>query len=272
MIVTMLPVFTIPASAAGSLSVSDSNIGLSWTDASNSKGAANWTASGTNITGTATGYKGSIISLVTYSVTTKLTIKNNYADARTLSFSYSLSGGGSVSGISTNPYSGELAAGASMTITLTSPKGTNTNTLTITNIQLIGNSNVTATFMPAENGSYTVDGTAVTGEVSYEKEPAASSYALVATPASGYSFFGWYNTVTGTYMSYDASTTLSVANNATIKPVFVSGSPAHFGVGANRYYNLSDAIVAAQSGSDKKIVVLKDGTVTGSHTIPSGIT
>ena len=188
MMATMLPVFSLSAAAAGTLSVSDANIGLSWTDASNSSGKAGWSASGDTITGTATGYKW--LSFLSQSVTTKLTIKNNYADTRTLSFSYSLSGGGSVSGISGGSHNAELAAGGTLVITLTSPSGTSTNTLTITGIKLIGNSNVTATFLPVEGGSYTVDGVSITAETSYEKAPTESSYALKATPASGYAFFG----------------------------------------------------------------------------------
>lgn len=270
MFVTMLPIYSLTISAAGTLTVSDANIGLSWSDASNSSGKATWTASGTTITGTATGYK--TLGIIGRTITTKLTIKNNYAEARTLSFSYTLSGGGSVSGISGNAYSGELAAGGTLVITLTSPSGTSTNTLTITNIKLIGNSNVTATFAAPENGSYTVDGTAITAEVSYTKAPTESSYAVTATPASGYSFYGWYNETSGTYTSYDANTNLSVGSDATIKPVFVSGNPAHFSVGGQRFYDLSEAVAAAQAGTDKKIVVIKDGTVTGTHTIPSGIT
>ena len=270
MFMTMIPVFSISVSAAGTLTVSDANIGLSWTDASNSSGSASWTASGDTITGTATGYK--VISIISRTVTTTLTIKNNYADTRTLSFSYTLSGGGSVSGISGNAYSGELAAGGTLVITLTSPSGASTNTLTITGIKLIGNSNVTTTFAAPENGSYTVDGTAITAETSYTKAPDASNYAMTATANSGYTFYGWYNETSGTYMSYDVNTTLSVGSDATIKPVFVAGNPAHFSVGGQRFYDLSEAVAAAQAGSDKKIVVIKDGTVTGSHTIPSGIT
>ena len=270
MIVTMLPIFSITASAAGTLTVSDPGIGLSWTDASSSSGSAGWSASGTTITGTATGYK--MLSILSRSITTKLTITNNYSDARTLSFNYSLANGGSVSGISGNAYSGELAAGGSLTITLTSPSGASTCTLTITDIKLVGSGNVTATFLPGENGSYTVDGAAISAETSYTKAGEESSYTVKATANSGYNFFGWYNTVTGSYLSYDASVTLPVGSDATIKPVFVSGNPAHFSVGGVRYYDLTDAVNAAQAGSDKKIVVVKDGTVTGSHTIPSGIT
>ncbi|MBQ6849227.1 MAG: hypothetical protein IJN76_04130 [Clostridia bacterium] len=270
MMATMLPLISLTASAAGTLTVSDPGIGLSWTDASNGSGQATWTASGTTITGTATGYK--TLGIISRTVTTKLTIQNNYADARTLSFSYTLSGGGSVSGISGNAYSGELAASGTLVITLTSPSGTSTNTLTITDIKLVGSGNVTATFAAPENGSYKVDGTAITAETSYTKDAADSSYTLAATANSGYAFYGWYNETAGTYVSYDASVTLTVGSNATIKPVFVAGDPAHFAVGGQRFYDLSEAVAAAQAGSDKKIVVIKDGTVTGTHTIPSGIT
>lgn len=270
MMVTMLPMFAMTATAAGTLSVSDPGIGLSWTDASNSSGSASWSASGTTITGTATGYK--MLSILSRTITTKLTITNNYADARTLSFNYSLANGGSVSGISGNAYSGELAAGGSLTITLTSPSGASTCTLTITDIKLVGSGNVTATFLPGENGSYTVDGAAISAETAYTKAAEESTYTVAATANSGYAFFGWYNTVTGSYLSYDATATLPVGSDATIKPVFVSGNPAHFSVGGKRYYDLTEAVNAAQAGSDKTIVVAKDGTVTGTHTIPSGIT
>ena len=270
MMATMLPLISLTASAAGTLTVSDTGIGLSWTDASSSSGKATWTASGTTITGTATGYK--TLGILSRTVTTKLTIQNNYADARTLSFSYTLSGGGSVSGISGNAYSGELAAGGTLVITLTSPSGTSTNTLTITDIKLVGSGNVTTTFAAPENGSYKVDGTAITAETSYTKAAAESSYTLAATANSGYAFYGWYNETAGAYVSYDASVTLPVGSNATIKPVFVAGDPAHFAVGGQRFYDLSEAVAAAQAGTDKKIVVIKDGTVTGTHTIPSGIT
>lgn len=271
MMVMMLPVFSLTAAAAGSLTVSDANIGLTWTDASDSSGKASWSASGDTITGTATGYS-QWLGFSKKSITTKLTIKNNYTDTRTLSFSYTLSGGGSVSGISGGSHNADLAAGGTLVITLTSPSGDSTNTLTITGIKLIGNSNVTATFSPVEGGSYTVDGATITAETSYEKAPTESSYALKATPASGYSFFGWYNETTASYMDYNASATLSVGSNSTIKPVFVAGNPAHFTVGGKLFYDLSDAVAAAQAGTDKKIVVAKDGTVTGTHTIPSGIT
>ncbi len=269
LIATMIPLFPMTVSAAGTLTVSDTGIGLTWTDASNSSGKATWTASGTTITGTATGYK--VLSFISRTVTTTLTIKNNYADARTLSFSYTLSGGGSVSGISGNAYSGDLAAGGTLVITLTSPGGTSTNTLTITDIKLVGSGNVTATFAAPANGSYTVDGTAVTNEVSYTKASADSSYALVATANSGYTFFGWYNETAGAYVSYDASCTLTVGSDATVKPVFIPSNSALFGVGDTKFFNLTEACTVA-AGSTKKVVVLNNGTVTGTHTIPAGVT
>jgi len=270
LIATMIPLFPMTVSAAGSLTVSDTGIGLTWTDASNSSGSATWSASGTTITGTATGYS-QFFGISKKSITTKLTIQNNYADARTLSFNYTLSGGGSVSGISGNAYSGELAAGGTLVITLTSPSGTSTNTLTITDIKLVGSGNVTATFAAPANGSYTVDGTAVTNEVSYTKASADSSYTLTATANSGYTFFGWYNETAGVYVSYNASCTLTVGSDATVKPVFIPSNSALFGVGDTKFFDLTEACTVA-AASTKKVVVLNNGTVTGTHTIPAGVT
>ena len=270
MMATMLPLISLTALADGTLTVSDPGIGLSWTGPSNSKGKASWSAGGTTITGTATGYLS--MGIIGRTITTKLTIKNNYSDTRKLSFNYTLADGGSVSGISGNAYSGDLPAGGTLDITLTSPSGTSANTLTITNLQLIGNSNITTTFQPGENGSYTVNGTTVTTEVSYEKAPTESVYTVAATPDSGYSLYGWYNVTTDTYLSYDDTATLPLGSNCTIKPVFVSGNSAHYTVGTQRFTDFDEAIAAAQAGSTKTVVVAKDGVLTGSHTIPSGIT
>ncbi|WP_418738374.1 InlB B-repeat-containing protein [Dysosmobacter sp.] len=48
--------------------------------------------------------------------------------------------------------------------------------------------------------------------------------------------------------------------------------PATFSVGSQTYSDLNDAITAAQSGTDKTIVVATDGSLSGSYTIPAGVT
>lgn len=51
-----------------------------------------------------------------------------------------------------------------------------------------------------------------------------------------------------------------------------TSTPATFRVGDQTYTDLGDAIAAAQSGADKTIVVATDGALTGSYTIPAGVT
>ena len=51
-----------------------------------------------------------------------------------------------------------------------------------------------------------------------------------------------------------------------------TSTPATFRVGGQTYTDLGDAIAAAQSGADKTIVVATDGALTGSYTIPAGVT
>ncbi len=272
MVVTMFPVFELEASAAGTLTVSDANIGLSWTDASNSKGKATWIASGNNVTGTATGYTQYVINKK--SITTKLTITNNHSEERTLAFSYDLTNGGSVSGTisgTSGNYSGVLAAGGSTTITLTSPSGSSTNTLSLTNIQLIKSGLFTTTFSAPQNGSYTVDGTAVGATGDKREKDSSQKYSLVATPASGYVFFGWYKEDVG-YISYNSSEEVLVGADTTIYPVFISNTVALFGVGGSKFYDLTEACNYATSASTKTVVLLNNGTVSGSHTIPKGVT
>ncbi|MBE6985140.1 MAG: hypothetical protein E7434_05980, partial [Ruminococcaceae bacterium] len=265
----------IPAvSAAGTLTASDANIGLSWTDASSSSGSASWSISSDDtITGTAKGYK--VMSILSRTVTTTLTITNNYTDARTLSFSYTLSGGGSVAisvgSMADGKYSNEIAAGSTAVITLTSPSGTSTNTLTISGIQLIGSSEVTSTFNPATNGSYTVNGTAITEATSFS-QAANIAYTLAATPASGYVFFGWWSESQSKYVSYEQSASLTFAADPQLTAKFIANTVALFSVGNEKFDDLTAACTYASSAATKTIVLLNNGVVSGSHTIPAGVT
>ena len=267
MVLTLMPVFTFTVTAAAAtLSVTDANIGLSYNTAS----YASWSASGNNITGTAKG-SGTIF---TSTNSTELTITNNHPEARTLSFSYALSNGGSVSGIiseTSGSYSAELAAGASVKIKLTSPKGSrNTNTLDIKNIQLVKSGLVSSTFYAAENGSYTVDGVAITQQTVLEKD-ATIPYSLVATPNNGFVLAGWKNTSTNEYISFESSVSLSFAENPYLKPIFVADTTAMFMVGSTTYPDLTIACNVALS-STKKVILANNGILNGTHTIPAGVT
>ena len=274
MLLSLFPGITPTAYAAGTLNTIP-GLTASWTRDSNSKGSATWSATGTSITGTATGYKQSILNKT---ITTTLTLTNSSGSEATLSFAYTLEGGGSVSGIPGDRYSGVLADGESLTITLKSPSGPSTNTLSITGLSLISTSagDVTTTFKPAVGGSYTVaEGTGTAEEITAETAKtgaAGTEYTVTATAATGYMFFGWYNETTGEAVSYDTPYTFKASADMTLVPKFISSTTAVFGVGAAKFDDLTEAGAYAAAGSVKTIVLLNDGTVSGSHTIPAGTT
>lgn len=275
MLLSLFPSITPKAYAENTLNTI-SGLKATWTDASNPSGSASWSASGTSITGTAKGYTQG--SFFTRTIETKLTLTNSSGSEARLSFEYTLTGGGSVSGISGGSYSGVLANGKSLTITLTSPKGASTNTLSITGLSLISTSagDVTTTFKPAVGGNYTVaEGTGTAEEITAETAKtgaAGTEYTVTATAASGYMFFGWYNETTGEAVSYDTQYTFKASADMTLVPKFISSTTAVFGVGAAKFDDLTKAGTYAASGSIKTIVLLNDGTVSGSHTIPAGTT
>ena len=279
MVLGMLP--TMAANhvhAATSLTTSVTGLTASWEyNSTNQNGS--YVASKNTITGTATGGK-------LNTTTTVLTMTNDLGEEATLKFSWELSGyydgviidsyptlSGAISASSptSGSYEGILANGAAITITFKSPKNA-TSTLAITNISLISTTaaDPTITFKPGANGTYTVDGTAVTAETAMTVA-AGTELALVAAPASGYQFYGWQK-VDGTYLSQDASFTLTAGEDLTVTPVFISSSVALFGVGTAKYDDLTEAGKAAAAGTTKTIILLNNGTVSGSHTIPAGTT
>ena len=276
MVIGLIPAVAthVHAATIGGSGLTDTTIGLSATDPTpnwkGDKGTVTWTANGTDLSCVATG-NGGIFKVAADST---LTITNN-GESGKLAFDWTLTGDGSVSGIITatsGSYSADLANGASTSLTVKSTSGNYTCTLTISNLRIIRDTGaITSKFLPGENGSYTVDGTAITEATELSKS-ATESYAMVATPASGYQFFGWYNETTGKYFSYSATTEINLDTASTIKPVFVSNSTAIFGVGVDKFADLNEANTAASSGG-KLIVLLNNGTLAaGDYTISSGNT
>lgn len=166
----------------------------------------------------------------------------------------------------------ELTDSDPYTITIVSQlggRGFNPATLTITNISLSTGADVTATFEPAENGSYSVDGEKIT--VSTPKTAASGAeYTVSATAAEGYRFFGWYDG--SNYVSYQADAVITVNQDCSIAPVFIKDDIAVFGVGEVRFQSLSEADTYAKNGAVKTIVLMNDGILTGEHTISAGNT
>ena len=272
MVLALVPVITVPAHAATSGTVTglaDENIGLSFSgDADNA-----WGASGTTITGTVVSVGGTC-SDTSYNST--LTIKNNKDTKATLSFNYAIeqnSGTIKVDGTAVtagNSFSKELAAGETITVYIKSGSTTATK-ITMTNVALVSDVTATTTFVPAENGTYTVDGKTVTEEYS-NTQSSMTAYQVVATPADGYQFLGWYNLTTGKCIATAASTALNVESNCTITAKFASKTVALFETGGQRFADLNKAVAYAQANGQSKITLATDGSISGTYTIPTGIT
>ena len=185
MVMALLPNVTMTAFAATSGTVTglaDENIGLSFTgDADDA-----WSANGMSIIGAATSTGG--CNGKDYKST--LTITNKKSTTATLSFDYSIEqnkgkiqvdGKGVSSGAS---FTKELAANESVKVYIESGSSDAATKITLTNVVLVSDVNATATFVPAENGTYTVDGKLITEEYS-NTQSSMTAYQVVATPADG---------------------------------------------------------------------------------------
>ena len=272
-ILTMLPAMTLPALAATNGTVTglaDENIGLSFTG--NADDA--WSANGTSITGAATS-TGGTCSDTSYEST--LTITNKRTAPATLSFVYSIEqnsgtikvNGGAVT--ATGSFTKELAAGGTVTVYIKSGSTSDATKITMTNVALVSDVTATTTFVPAENGTYTVDGKLITENHS-NKQSSMTAYQVVATPADGYQFMGWYDVSNEKYISTSAKAALNVESDCTITAKFASKAAALFETGGQPFDDLKKAVVYAQTNHQSKITLAADGSISGTYTIPAGIT
>ena len=273
MVLALVPVVTVPAHAATSGTVTglaDENIGLSFTG--NADDA--WSANGTSIIGAATS-EGGTCSNTSYNST--LTITNKKSTTATLSFDYTIeqnSGTIQVDGTAVTAggkFSKELAPNASIKVYIKSGSTSAATKITLSNVVLVSDVNATATFVPAENGTYTVDGKLITEEYS-NTQSSMTAYQVVATPADGYQFMGWYDVSNEKYISTSAKAALNIENDCTITARFASKTAALFETGGQRFDDLGDAVSYAQANSQSKITLATDGSISGSYTIPAGIT
>ena len=273
MVMALLPNVTMTAFAATSGTVTglaDENIGLSFTgDADDA-----WSTNGTSITGAATSTGGTCSDT---SHKSTLTITNKKSTTATLSFDYSIeqnSGKIQVDGTAVSSgasFTKELAANESVKVYIESGSTSAATKITLTNVVLVSDVNATATFVPAENGTYTVDGKLITEEYS-NTQSSMTAYQVVATPAAGYQFMGWYDVSNEKYISTSAKAALNIENDCTITARFASKTAALFETGGQRFDDLGDAVSYAQANSQSKITLATDGSISGTYTIPAGIT
>ena len=273
MVMALLPNVTMTAFAATSGTVTgltDENIGLSFEgDADDA-----WSANGTSIIGAATS-TGGTCSDTQHSST--LTITNKKSTTATLSFDYTIeqnSGTIQVDGTvvsSGASFTKELAANESVKVYIKSGSTSAATKITLTNVVLVSDVNATATFVPAENGTYTVDGKLITEEYS-NTQSSMTAYQVVATPADGYQFMGWYDVSNEKYISTSAKAALNIENDCTITARFASKTAALFETGGQRFADLNEAVVYAQANGQSKITLATNGSISGTYTIPTGIT
>ena len=272
-ILTMLPAMTLPALAANSGDVTgltDENIGLSF----NGDDEASWSANGTSITGAVTSTAGTCSDT---SHNSTLTITNKKSTTATLSFDYSIEqNSGTIQVDGTKVSSGasftkELAANERVKVSIESGSTSAATKITLTNVVLVSDVNATATFVPAENGTYRVDGKLITEEYR-NTQSSMTAYQVVATQDKEYQFLGWYNLTTGKCIATAASTALNIESDCTITAKFASKAAALFETGGQPFDDLNEAVSYAQANGQSRITLATDGSIGGSYTIPAGIT
>lgn len=275
-ILTMLPAMTLPALAATSGTVSgltDSNIGLSFSgDADDAWNVKN----GTTIIGSAQSASG--CSTTHYSST--LTIKNEGSTTARLSFSYTVEvNEGTIlvnkaKATTNGSFSKELTAGDTVEVKIKSGSTTAATKITMTDVKLEASATATVTFQPAENGSYTVDGKDITTEAYTNTQSSLTAYKVIATPADGYQFLGWYDATNKIYLPGGANSSIFVSSdNSKVTAKFGKiGTKFQVGTTTLKWDNLNDAIISTRNNSSGYVKQLESCTISGKYTIPSGVT
>ncbi len=272
MLAVMMVLSLLPAM---SLSVEAAVNGLDVNGLSVDNNGGKAAASGTSIDFSASGTAGTCSSSAGKGT---LTLTNNREDEALLSFDYTVTlNGGSVTidgekKTANGKFNKKIASNDSIQIAIETQAGDYTTSVRITNVALVLDRQTTTAFEVSENGSYTVDGVAVTESTSYTKQ-STEAYALVAKANSGYKFFGWLNKTTGKYISSNATASVMFDTTNTLTAVFVSQSTPVFETAGSLFTDLNEAVAYAQSQKAEKITLVSDGILTeGNYDIPNGIT
>ena len=266
MLAAIMPSLSIPAWAAG-----------------NASGNANVTSSNANtldITVTATPSESSGCTGTSYSASdATVTVKNATGSQAIISFEYEMTGvsfkiGGNSTTSAKGQYASVMGNGAEVVFVATNAgtQGTSSS-VRVYNFSVVQDVERTLTFNAATGGSITVGGVSVTTSTTVTAN-FSTGVAVTATANSGYTFVGWIDD-NHTNLSSEASTTIKPTADATITPLFVANSSTqtYWGVGSKIFDGLEEAISEASSGSTKKVVLLRNGTLAaGNYTVPSGVT
>lgn len=275
-VLTMLPAMTLPALAAEGGSVtglSDTDIGLSY-DGSKTD---TWAALCTTITGTAQSEKDACDKATSNSST--LTITNKKSTPATLSFDYTITANGGtiqVNGTKCDKpgsFSKEIGAHEKVKVKVYIESGSTSaeTKITMTNVKLVASATANVTFQPAENGSYTVDGEAITADRT-KTQISMTAYRVAATPNAGYQFMGWCDTTSGKCISVAPKTELSFDSGCTVTAKFASKELALFEANGQIFDNLGKAVAEAEKKQSAIITLVSSGKIIGKYMIPSNVT
>ena len=275
LLLALVLVFSLLVMPASAENVNTGVTGLT----ADSSGKATWTASGGTITGSVTASVADSCNGPKYTAQTgTLTFTNSSGGTALLSFNYTVSlagGSATVDGVNAEggSFSKALNAGDTVAVAITSNDADSTaTTITISNLKLTAEANVDVTFKAPTNGSYTVDGAAVSADT-VKTVKTTDSVALAATAASGYKFYCWYSNTDNAILSMKASDSLSFNKDQEVVAKFVPSSTPFFGVGTATFIDLNEAINYAVANNQPKIALLSNGTLpAGEYTIPSGKT
>ncbi len=266
MIVTLLP-FGDPDKiyAAGSIDTGFSGLSASYDNGT-------WSISGNVIIGSVTTTSSTSCGSTTYTPQTGTIAFTNTSSAAAI-FSYTATksdGAGTVSDSGNGQVL--LQSGEEVTVSVSSSDSSEDTT----KVRIVLNSfepagNVDVTFLPADNGSYTVDGTKITASSVISKK-SSEAFVLAAAANSGYKFFGWHDVTNDRYLSLSASASVYISSSISVEPVFIPQTTAVFDANGHYYTDLNEAISYAQTNGIAKITLVSNGTLpAGNYTIPNGI-
>ena len=254
MVLGMLPVMDQHHHAHAADTLTDTKIGVTFTDNSGALGTFEGSASGTTITATA---EAQSQVFGANSGDGKITITNNRSFAIVLEFHYAITGDGSgkatgaISGSvgASGDYSATIAAGSSISISFGSGSASKNDTVVVTLTNVVAKGKIT--FGAADgNGSYTVNGATPPAS---STDNCGTTYTLDATPGDGYALVGWFVGDSTTPVSTSDPFTYTNDGSCTIYPKFAMSIQIEFakaeGNGTYTVNGEAPGVVTAQAGS-----------------------
>lgn len=209
----------------------------------------------------------------------KLTLKNDTTQPATLSFDYRVqlnNGTITINGtniLSNGSFSVSMSAGSSVDVDLLSSDLETSHTgIVLYNMSFTAEEDVTVTFAEPSHGTYFVDNVRIDEQTEYTN-PFGTTYDVIANPAPGYTFLGWFTDGDFTCLSTDATTSLLLTCDCTVYPYFFYENTLQFKVGTRTCTDLNEADSWASSHGNEPIILMGDGTLpAGTYNISKGNT